>query len=512
MKVGMLGLLRVVVLVLVLRVSSSSSSSSSSSYFGQKNRRSSILPVPVPEQATTSSLKLNRVGSSIVFPLHGNVYPIGFYNVTLNIGQPSKPYFLDPDTGSDLTWLQCDAPCVRCTETPHPLYKPSNSLVPCNDPLCKSLHPPEHRCETPEQCDYEIQYADGGSSMGVLVKDAFSFNFTNGEQLKPPLALGCGYDQIPGPYPHPFDELQRMGNVCLGILDGKGTGLNIIGDISMQDKMVIYNNEKQLIGWAPANCDRLPKSKTSSICCGYDQIPGPYPHPFDGVLGLGKGKSSIVSQLSKQGLVQNVVGHCISVRGGGYLFFGDGLYDSSRVLWTSMSRDHREHYSPGFAELIFGGKTTGIKNLLTVFDSGSSYTYLNSPAYQALVSWVKKELTGRSLREASDDKTLPLCWKGRRPFKSVNDVRKYFKPIALSFANGGRAKTQFELPPEAYLIISRMGNVCLGILDGKGTGLNIIGDISMQDKMVIYNNEKQLIGWAPANCDRLPKSKTSSIW
>ena len=74
--------------------------------------------------------------------------------------------------------------------------------------------------------------------------------------------------------------------------------------------------------------------------CGYDQIPGPFPHPFDGVLGLGKGKSSIVSQLSMQGLVQNVVGHCISVRGGGYLFFGDGLYDSSRVLWTSMSRDH----------------------------------------------------------------------------------------------------------------------------------------------------------------------------
>ena len=79
MKVGMLGLLRVVVLVLVLRVSSSSSSSSSSaSYFGQKNRRSSILPVSVPVQATTSSLMLNRVGSSIVFPLHGNVYPIGY--------------------------------------------------------------------------------------------------------------------------------------------------------------------------------------------------------------------------------------------------------------------------------------------------------------------------------------------------------------------------------------------------------------------------------------------------
>jgi hypothetical protein len=36
--------------------------------------------------------------------------------VTLNIGQPSKPYFLDVDTGSDLTWLQCDVPRAQCTE------------------------------------------------------------------------------------------------------------------------------------------------------------------------------------------------------------------------------------------------------------------------------------------------------------------------------------------------------------------------------------------------------------
>ncbi|KAK4351416.1 hypothetical protein RND71_030729 [Anisodus tanguticus] len=36
-------------------------------------------------------------------------------NSQLNIGQRSRPFFLDPDTGSDLTWLQCDAPCVRCT-------------------------------------------------------------------------------------------------------------------------------------------------------------------------------------------------------------------------------------------------------------------------------------------------------------------------------------------------------------------------------------------------------------
>ncbi|KAK2656363.1 hypothetical protein Ddye_009415 [Dipteronia dyeriana] len=391
-----------------------------------------------PDSTTTSSLLINRAGSSIVFPIHGNVYPTGYYNVTLFVGQPPKPYFLDLDTGSDLTWLQCDAPCVQCTPAPHSLYQPSNDLVICKDPICESLHAPgEHKCENPEQCDYEVGYADGGSSLGVLVKDVFAFNYTNGVRLNPRLALGCGYDQLPG---------------------------------------------------------------TSY-------------HPLDGILGLGRGKSSILSQLHHQNLVRNVIGHCLSGRGGGFLFFGDNLYDSSRVVWTSMSSDYTKHYSPGVAELFFGRKSSGLKNLLTIFDSGSSYTYLNSQAYQALTFMIKKELTGKSLKEAVDDQTLSLCWKGRKPLKSIRDVKKYFKTLALSFTNG-RSKTLYELTPEAYLIISSKGNVCLGILNGTEVGLqdlNLIGDISMQDRMVIFDNDKQMIGWIPANCDRLPKSKTMYI-
>lgn len=67
---------------------------------------------------------------------------------------------------------------------------------------------------------------------------------------------------------------------------------------------------------------------------------------------------------------------------------------------------------------------------------------------------VKKDLTGTPLKEAVDDLTLPFCWKGKKPFKSTREIRKYFKPIALNFANGWRAKTQYNFPPESYLIIS----------------------------------------------------------
>ena len=68
---------------------------------------------------------------------------------------------------------------------------------------------------------------------------------------------------------------------------------------------------------------------------------------------------------------------------------------------------------------------------------------------------LRKELAGKPIKEAPDDHTVPLCWHGRRPFRSLYDVRKYFKPMALSFTgSNGRSKAQFEIPPEAYLIIS----------------------------------------------------------
>ncbi|KAH6765499.1 Eukaryotic aspartyl protease family protein [Perilla frutescens var. hirtella] len=386
-----------------------------------------------PSCSNTPS-SINKFGSSIIFPLYGNVYPNGFYFVQVYVGYPPRPYFLDPDTGSDLTWLQCDAPCVRCTTGFHPLYRPSNDLVVCRDPLCASLHSSDYKCDNPEQCDYEVEYADGGSSLGVLVNDLFTLNLTSGVRMSPRLTIGCGYDQLSGASDH----------------------------------------------------------------------------PLDGVFGLGRGKSSIVTQLHNQGIVKNIIGHCISGQGG-FLFLGEDVYDSSRITWTPMSRDHTKHYAAGSAELRFGGKSTGFKNLDVIFDSGSSYTYFSSQIYHALLTLIHKELSGKSLKEATDDHTLPFCWKGKKPFKSTRDVRKYFKSLAFSFSSGWRSKSQFEIPPEGYLIISSKGNACLGILNGTDVGLdnvNMVGDISMQDKLLVYDNEKQSIGWAAANCEQHPKSST----
>lgn len=72
--------------------------------------------------------------------------------------------------------------------------------------------------------------------------------------------------------------------------------------------------------------------------CGYNQeVPNSVQPPYtDGVLGLGTGKSSIVGQLGEMGLTRNVVGHCLSSQGGGFLFFGSDLVPSSGIIWTPI--------------------------------------------------------------------------------------------------------------------------------------------------------------------------------
>ncbi|WOL01518.1 aspartic proteinase Asp1 [Canna indica] len=376
----------------------------------------------------------NRVPGSTIFPIYGDVYPHGLYYVAMTIGDPPKPYFLDVDTGSDLTWLQCDAPCVSCSKGPHPWYKPKrNKLVSCRDPLCAALHSGTVYDPNCDQCDYEVQYEDRGSSIGVLIADAFSLRLTNTTLIRPTLAFGCGYDQ------------------------------------------------------------QLPTQNA--------------PSPTDGVLGLGTGKVSILSQLSNQGVTKNVLGHCLSGKGGGYLFFGDDLVPSSQMTWAPMYRiGLRNYYSPGPASLYWGNQYLGVRQMEVVFDTGSTFSYFGFQPYQAFLSAIKSDLTKKPLKEEFDP-SLPVCWKGKKPFKSVYDVKKYFKTLSLNFVNGKRAL--LEMPPENYLIITKHGNACLGILNGTEVGLNnlnVIGDISLQDHMVVYDNEKQHIGWVRAACDRLPNA------
>lgn len=84
--------------------------------------------------------------------------------------------------------------------------------------------------------------------------------------------------------------------------------------------------------------------------------------------------------------------------------------------------------------------------------SVASLTHMLLLRHSLHVGQLKNDLSKTPLKEATDDHTLPLCWKGTKPFKSVQDVKKYFKTLALSFVK--TKKAVLEIPPENYLIIN----------------------------------------------------------
>ncbi|KAH9778620.1 Aspartyl protease APCB1 [Citrus sinensis] len=374
------------------------------------------------------------VDSSSTFPLRGNVYPDGLYFTYMIVGNPPRPYYLDMDTGSDLTWIQCDAPCSSCAKGANPLYKPRmGNILPYKDSLCMEIqrnHKPGY-CETCQQCDYEIEYADHSSSMGVLARDELHLTIENGSLTKPNVVFGCAYDQ-------------------------QGLLLNTL-------------------------------VKT------------------DGILGLSRAKVSLPSQLASQGIIKNVVGHCLTTNagGGGYMFLGHDLVPSWGIAYVfTVIEQHLMEYD----FLFVYSPPPGARNSRVgwaLFDTGSSYTYFTKQAYSELIASLKEVSSNGLVLDASDP-TLPVCWRAKFPIRSIVDVKQYFKTLTLHFGSKWQiVSTKFHISPEGYLVISKKGNICLGILDGSevhnGSTI-ILGDISLRGQLVVYDNVNKRIGWAKSHC------------
>ncbi|KAL3646005.1 hypothetical protein CASFOL_011185 [Castilleja foliolosa] len=359
--------------------------------------------------------RITAVYGAYYLPLSGNVYPAGHYTVTMEIGNPPKPFVLD-------------VILLGFSVFNNPYDFRNEAVISCADSACISLGGLRDHytdiCESSDvPCQYSFNYADGSLSQGILIRDTFPLTY-NGETIYPTLSFGCG------------DPIQ-------------------------------YAHSSH----------------------GHDA-------PIDGVLGLGKGESGILKQLSNMGVTRNVVGHCLSGHGGGYISFNEV---PASIVWKHTLNNDGPYYNLGIAKILFGRRTTNIRRYTTIFDSGSTYTYLASKAYWTIFDLVSlkinNNLNGR-LSVAVGDDTLPVCWQDVRPIETISQVDSYFVPLTLSFVD---EKVGFEIPPQNYLIISEKNNVCLGIMENPEYELrdiHLIGDISMQDKLVIYDNDNGRVGWA----------------
>ncbi|WZZ22665.1 hypothetical protein YC2023_124052 [Brassica napus] len=125
----------------------------------------------------------------------GSTYGSGNFVVTLGIGTPKHDLSLIFDTGSDLTWIQCE-PCVRtCYSQKEPIFNPSSSSsyhnVSCSSAECSSLSSATGNSGTcsASNCVYGIQYGDQSFSVGFLAKEKFTLTASN---VFDGVNFGCG--------------------------------------------------------------------------------------------------------------------------------------------------------------------------------------------------------------------------------------------------------------------------------------------------------------------------------
>lgn len=119
----------------------------------------------------------------------------GNYIVTVGLGTPTKTLSLVFDTGSDLTWTQCQ-PCARsCYQQQEPIFNPSTSSsytnVSCNSVECSQLSTSTGNtpsCST-TTCVYGIQYGDQSFSIGFFGEEKLTLSAAD---IFPRFLFGCG--------------------------------------------------------------------------------------------------------------------------------------------------------------------------------------------------------------------------------------------------------------------------------------------------------------------------------
>ncbi|XVF30274.1 hypothetical protein REPUB_Repub16aG0042700 [Reevesia pubescens] len=256
----------------------------------------------------------------------------GLYFAKIGLGNPSKDYYVQVDTGSDILWVNC-AGCDKCPTKSDlgielKLYDPkrssTSSLVYCDQDFCSSTNDgPLPSCKPNLQCQYNVSYGDGSSTAGYFVKDAI--------------------------------EMQQVtGN--LQTVSTNGT--------------VIFGCAKQFGGLGSSS------------------------EALDGILGFGQANSSMISQLAAAGKVKRMFAHCLdNIDGGGIFAIGEVV--SPKVNTTPMV-PNQAHYNVVMKAVEVGDSSVELPSDIfdsgdqrgTIVDSGTTLAYLPFTIYEPLMTKV----------------------------------------------------------------------------------------------------------------------------
>ncbi|KAK7262992.1 hypothetical protein RJT34_30576 [Clitoria ternatea] len=210
----------------------------------------------------------------------------------------------------------------------------------------------------------------------------------------------------------------------------------------------------------------------------------------NGLFGLGMGNVSVPSILAKEGLIANSFSMCFRSDGYGRITFGD-IGNPNQGKTPFNLRALHPTYNVTITQIIVGEKVID-HEFHAIFDSGTSFTCLNDPAYTLIGE--KFNSLVKADRHVSDLANSIL------PFEYCYNISPN-QTVEVPFLNltmkGG--DDYFVMEAVVPVFSEDEGDLlCLGIQ--KSNNVNIIGQNFMSGYKIIFDRENMNLGWKESNC------------
>ncbi|CAN6469291.1 unnamed protein product [Victoria cruziana] len=232
--------------------------------------------------------------------------------------------------------------------------------------------------------------------------------------------------------------------------------------------------------------------------CVHDERGNLALHQVAGIVGLGGGSLSLISQLGAS--VGNKFAYCLGSAAGKLKFGAAAAFPGSGALkQTPLSKQGQQgtYYVLSLHDISVGGKRLGIKGVvptggsgngvaLMVIDSGSTLTTLTGNVYSA----VEKEMSGAVKYEFTPAPAgYKLCYRA-----GSGDLRN-FPAITFHFEGA-----DWTVPALSAFARAGEGVMCLAIVPTGG--VNVFGNMMQQNVYVEYDLGKGVLSFAPTDCSK----------
>ncbi|CAN6486420.1 unnamed protein product [Victoria cruziana] len=235
--------------------------------------------------------------------------------------------------------------------------------------------------------------------------------------------------------------------------------------------------------------------------CVHDERGNLALHQVAGVVGLGGGPPSLISQLGAS--VGNKFAYCLGTDGGKLKFGAAAVFPGAGALKrTPLFRqgERATYYVLSLDDISVGGKRLNIESSsgvapssgagtgigAMVIDSGSTLTMLTKDVYAA----VQEELSRAVKYESAPAPAgYEICYRA-----DAGDLRN-FPAITFHFEGA-----DWTVPAWSAFVGAGEGVMCLAIVPTDG--VNVFGNTAQQNMYVEYDLGKGVLSFAPTDCTK----------